>query len=393
MKAASVDIQVSPIFEWTNNCNKPVIVHQGGTSSGKTYNILINLFCRATTDPNLVITVTGQDIPALKAGALRDAERIWRSSPAFEQQVVNYNRTDRIFQFANNSIIEFKSYKDSQDAHNGKRDILFVNEAPGVSYDVYQQLALRTSKQIILDFNAAESFWVHEHLIPDKKNAQLFISDHRHNPFCEQSVRDKIEALLDVDKELWRVYGRGQTGKIEGLVFRNYELIERIPEDAEVIGGGLDFGYSSDPTAFVMVYKYGEALVVDEVIYEKGLTNPQIADRLREHGISKQIEIVADSAEPKSIAEINNLGYNLTGAYKGRDSIRNGIDILKRHKLYVTNRSFGIKKELKSYKWRVDRDGKTLNEPVGYLNHSLDALRYVALNKIGEVASFDISWI
>jgi phage terminase large subunit len=379
-----VDIQVSPIYEWNRSCKKPIIIHQGGTSSGKTYNILIDLFCKASEISNLIITVVGQDVPALKAGALRDAEKIWRSSPAFEQQVVNYNKTDRIFLFANGSIMEFKSFKDAQDAHNGKRHYLFINEAPGISYDIYQQLALRTSKQIIIDYNPAEAFWVHENIIPDTKNAQLFISDHRHNPFLDQSVRDKIEALHDKDIDLWKVYARGQTGKIEGLVFRNYEFLDRIPSDAHLVAGGLDWGYSADPTSLLLVYRYGEDkdLIIDELIYEKGLTNPQIVDRLNDFGIDKTTEIIADSSEPKSIAEINSYGYNLQGAYKGKDSIRNGIDILKRQKLYITNRSYGLKKEIKSYKWKVDRDGKSTNEPIGYMNHSIDALRYVALNKL-----------
>lgn len=362
-------------------CDKPVIVNQGGTSSGKTYSILQVLFCKAIQEKDVVITVAGQDIPNLKVGALRDAETIVKSSPAFDQEIESYNKSDRVYKFKNGSVIEFNSYDDEQDAKSGKRDYLFINEANGVPYPIATQLMLRTRKQTFIDYNPTEEFWVHEQLLKDA-DTQLFISDHRHNPFCPESIRQKIEALKDKDVELYKVYGRGLTGKIEGLIFRDWFIVDAVPVDAVFVGSGLDFGYTNDPSSFGNVYKYNNELYVDELFYETGLTNPDICQRLRDNSVHRTQEIIADSSEPKSIQEICNGGFNCIAAVKGPDSVKNGINILKRFKINITKRSMGLKKEIARYKWKIDKDGRALNEPVDFMNHSIDWLRYVALMKL-----------
>lgn len=372
----------SDVFEWNYECIKPIIVNQGGTSSGKTYSILQVLFCRAIEETNIVITVAGQDIPNLKVGAIRDAQGIVDGTPPFREQIESYNKTDRVYKFKNGSVIEFNSYDDEQDAKSGKRDYLFINEANGIRKAIYDQLALRTRKQVFIDYNPNEEFWVHEHLI-NEPTTQLFISDHRHNPFLPQAVHDKIEALKYKDPELFKVYGRGFTGKIEGVIFRDWHIVDDIPKDATFVGAGLDFGFTNDPTAFVAVYKQDGELWIDELIYETGLTNPEICQKLFHRGFDKNCEIVADSAEPKSIREIQSDGFYILPAQKGPDSIRIGINILKRYRLNITKRSTGLRKEIKGYKYKVDKTtGKTLNEPVDFNNHALDALRYLALNKL-----------
>lgn len=371
-------LKTSDVFLWNYECQKPVVVNQGGTSSGKTYSVLQVLFLRASNEPGSVITVVGQDIPNLKVGALRDAANIVESTPAISQVIESYNKSDRIYTFKNGSIIEFNSYDDEQDAKSGKRDYLFINEANGIPYPVYNQLALRTKKQVFIDYNPTEEFWVHENLLKEP-DVQLFISDHRHNPYCPESIRNKIEGLRDKDMELFKVYARGLTGKIEGLIYRDWDIVESVPIDAEWVGSALDFGFSNDPTAFLDVYKYNQELYVDELIYQTGLTNQDICDEFGRLGVSMSKEILADSSEPKSIQEIRNGRYNINPVEKGKDSIRVGINILKRFKINITRRSVGIKKEIKSYKWKVDKLGKMQNEPIDFMNHSLDALRYVAL--------------
>jgi len=328
-----------------------------------------------------IITVVGQDIPNLKAGALRDAMEIYNSSAQFTLMVKSYNKTDRIFEFHNGAIIEFKSYDNAQDAKSGKRDYLFVNEANGINWDVYTELALRTRERIFIDYNPNYNFWVHDNLI-GKPGVQLIISDHRHNPFLTDSFRAKIESLKQADIELWKVYARGLTGKITGLVFDNWHICEDIPKDAKHLGIGLDFGYSNDETACVDVYRQNGELWVDELLYETHLTNPDIAKKLKSAGIKKGTEVIADSAEPKSIEELQRLGWNFKSAKKGPDSIKNSIDILRRYKINVTRRSVNLRKELGRYKWKVDRSGKAVNEPVDAYNHLIDALRYIALNKL-----------
>jgi len=315
------DQQSTILFKQNYNASSHVIVNQGGTSSGKTYAIEQVLFCLACENPTQVITVIGQDIPNLKAGALRDALSIYNSSEQLKMMVKSYNKSDRIFEFHNGTIMEFKSYDNAQDAKSGKRDYLFVNEANGINWDVYTELALRTSKRIFIDYNPNYNFWVHENLV-GKPGVQMIISDHRHNPFVQQTVRDKVEALKAVDIELWKVYARGLTGKIDGLVFTNWHICDDIPADAKRIAAGLDFGFTNDETGCLEVFTQNGELWVDELFYENGLTNTDIAKKLTGAGISKSTEVIADSAEPKSIEELKRLGWNVKGAKKGVDSIK-----------------------------------------------------------------------
>ncbi|MDB5109269.1 MAG: terminase [Mucilaginibacter sp.] len=380
MTTSKHNYEATILFKQNYTSTAHVVINQGGTNSGKTYAIEQVLFCLACETEKQVITVVGQDIPNLKAGALRDALTIYNKSEELQLLVKNYNKTDRIFEFHNGTIIEFKSYDNAQDAKSGKRDYLFVNEANGVEWTIYTELALRTKKRIFLDYNPNTAFWVHDQLM-GKLGVQVIISDHRHNPFLSLETRDKIESLKAVDLELWKVYARGITGKISGLIFNNWYVCEEIPLEAKLIAGGLDFGFTNDETGCIKVYIQNGELWVEELFYETGLTNADIAAKLTDAGLSKNTEIIADSSEPKSIEELKRLGWYITGAKKGADSVKNSIDILKRYKINVTRNSVNLRKELGRYKWKIDRSGKALNDPVDSWNHLIDPLRYVALNK------------
>ena len=375
------DLKSTILFKKNYAATAHIVVNQGGTSSGKTYAILQVLFCLGFKNQKQVITVVSQDIPNLKAGALRDALNIYEGSEPIKAMIKSYNRSDRIFEYHNGTIMEFKSYSDAQDAKSGKRDYLFVNEANGITWDIYFELALRTRERVFIDYNPNSNFWVHEKVI-GQKDTQLIISDHRHNPYTPPALRDKVESLKAQDYELWKVYASGLTGKITGLVFNNWHICEDIPKDAKRIAAGLDFGYTNDETGCIEVFKQNGELWIDELLYETGLTNSDISARLKDAGLSKNTELIADSAEPKSIEELQRLGWNVKGAKKGPDSIQNSIDILKRYRINVTRRSVNLRKELDRYKWKVDRSGKTINEPVDTWNHLIDPLRYIALNKL-----------
>jgi len=375
------DQQASVLFTENYNATAYVVVNQGGSSSGKTYAIMQALFSLAGERPNQVITVVGQDIPNLKAGALRDALKIYNDSKPITACIKSYNKSERIFLFNNDSVIEFKSYTDAQDAKSGKRDYLFLNEANGIDWNIYSELALRTRKRIYIDYNPNTAFWVHDNLL-GREDVQLIISDHRHNPFLDDGTHHRIESLRQTDKERWKVYARGITGKVSGLVLSNWELCDTIPKDARLIALGLDFGFTNDQTGCIEVYRYNGELWLNELIYETGLTNPDISKKFTTLGIRKSTEIIADSAEPKSIEELRRLGWFITGVRKGADSIKNSIDILKRYKLNITLNSVNLREELSRYKWVTDRSGKAINKPVDSNNHLIDPLRYVALNKL-----------
>lgn len=373
--------KAGPLFEANFNSTADTIVNQGGTSSGKTFGIMQAIFAKMGARRRAVCTVVGQDIPNLKAGALRDSLEIFATTPALQALIKSYNKSERIFEYHNGSIIEFKSYSDAQDAKSGKRDLLFINEAQGVSWQIREELSLRTKEQEFIDYNPNAEFWAHENLI-GKPGVEQIISDHRHNPFLLEKQRAKIEGLLAKDAELWKVYARGLTGKIEGLVLPDYHIVEEIPLGYRHLGTGVDYGFTNDPTTAIDLYLGGGELWADEMLYSEGLTNADIDKRLRAIR-ARAWDLIPDSAEPKSNEELRRLGHKVEPAQKGPDSVRAGLDQLKRYKLNVTRRSVNLRKELANYKYKVDRlTGKATNEPVDAFNHCIDALRYVALNRL-----------
>lgn len=355
-------------------------VNQGGTSSGKTYVIMQVLFYYAISEPYSVITVVGQDFPNLKVGAYRDAQTIISKS----EWLANFfrqNKGNHSFTGMNGSIIEFSSFQDAQDAKNGKRDYLFLNEANGISYEIYWQLAIRTRKKVYIDYNPSERFWVHDR-VKGRDGVKMIISDHRDNAFLTAEEHERIEGIED--PELWKVYARGKTGKLTGLIFPTYRIVDKMPERAEVKihGYGLDFGFTNDPTALIEISLAHGELWLNQILYATGMTNPMIAQAMKDEGITRRDYVVADSAEPKSIAEIGSFGLWVVPAVKGADSITVGIDILHRYKMNVTRRSTGLIEELNSYKYKTDKDGKQTNTPVDKWNHAIDAVRYFALRKL-----------
>lgn len=380
-------MKTSVLFEANYKATEPIVVNQGGTSSGKTVCILQVLAIRAIQEPDSIVTVVGQDIPNLKRGALRDFQLYVLNDPIISEQVASYNKSERIYTFKSGSIIEFESYDNEQDARNGKRQYLFVNEAQGISYEIYKQLQLRTTKQSFLDYNPSAEFWVHEKVLtlPDTQR-KLLISDYRHNPFCPESIVRNIEALRGQDFELWKVYGRGMTGKIEGLIYTNWHLCDEIPTDLERVKG-LDFGFNH-PTALldVAVDDKNKCIYVDELVYESGLIPQELIELMT--SVAPTDTIYADAARPDTIEEIYRAGFNI---HKADKSVWDGIQKVKSYKIYITKRSVNVIKEIRSYKWKVDKNGKSLEEPVKFLDDAMDAMRYAVWNYTTK-EEFDYQW-
>ena len=375
--------KILPLFTANYNAKERTVVNQGGTSSGKTYSLMQVLYVLAMSESAQVITIVGQDVPNLKKGAYRDANTIRNNNPILQKWFPDVNEGERLIKCVNGSILEFSSFKDAQDAKSGKRDYLFINEANGISYEIDWQLAMRTRKKVFLDYNPSARFWVHDEVI-GRENVKLIISDHRKNYFLTKEEHDRIEGIED--KELWKVYARGLTGMIEGLVLTNWDICDQLPPEEEwkMSCFGLDFGFTNDPSALERVVLAHGELWIDELIYSTGLTNPDIAVRAKEQGVSSQQQIIADCAEPKSIRELQAAGLWVTPSTKGNDSIVAGLDILKRYRLHVTRRSQGLISNLRAYKWGKDKDGNNTNKPEDKNNHGIDAIRYVGLAKLAE---------
>ena len=385
MMEAGYVFQTLPLFNANLNAEERTVVNQGGTSSGKTYSIMQVLFFLSMQEGSLVTTVVGQDVPNLKKGAYRDAKRILEASPILQGWFPYINEGERVIRCVNGSIVEFSSFKDAQDAKSGKRDYLFINEANGIPYEVYWQLAIRTRRRVFIDYNPTARFWCHDEVI-GRDGVKLIVSDHRKNYMLTEEEHRRIEGIED--PELWKVYARGLTGKIEGLVLTNWDICDTLPprEEWKMSCRGLDFGFSNDPSALEHVVQAHGDLYIDEEIYSTGLTNPEIARRAETEGVTKEDQIIADCAEPKSIAELRSHGLWVTPSPKGNDSIVYGLDILKRYRIHVTRRSIGLLGNLRSYKWDKDRDGNMTSKPEDRNNHGIDAIRYVGLAKLAEKA-------
>ena len=368
---------------------KSIVVQQGGTSSGKTYGILQHLFVAGAENENEVITVVAEHIPNLKVGAYRDAQNIVGESEFLQHYYPIHNKSDRTYTSITGSRIEFKSFQDEYDARSGKRERLFVNEANAVKFGIFEQLALRTTKQVIIDFNPSARFWAHDRYEANE-DAEWVISTYKDNAFLHENIRKKILSYEPTEENIakgtaneyrWQVYGLGQVGRLEGLVFPNWK-VDHMPKEHKWRVFGMDFGFTNDPTTLVEIrYAHGN-LYWKEHIYETGLTNIDISKRLYLMSFDKNELIVADSAEPKSIEELVREGWNVKPAEKGADSINQGIDAIKRYNCYIEPNSRNLIEEFSSYMWDKDRNGAMMNKPKDSFNHGIDAGRYALSRKI-----------
>ena len=357
-------------------------VIQGGTSAGKTFGVLPILIDKAIREPLLEISVVSESIPHLRRGALKDFLKIMMMTNRYRD--IQFNKSTLKYTFANGSYIEFFSVDQPDKLRGARRNILYINECNNVPFEAYNQLAIRTSGDIWLDYNPTNEFWVHRELLNDK-DVDFIVLTYLDNEALPKSIIDEIELARtkasesDYWSNWWKVYGLGQVGRLEGACIPDWREID-LPTDARLLCYGMDFGYSVDPTTLVALYKYNDSYIFDEVIYQKGLLNSEISNLLKTNNVTDLI--YADSAEPKSIAELNSYGHMVLPVSKGRDSIVYGINLINQNKVYVTSRSKNLKKELANYTWMQDKEGNTLNKPIDAYNHAIDATRYALTSQL-----------
>jgi len=360
---------------------KRIKIIQGGTSAGKTYGILPILITKAATYPKTEISVVAETIPHLRRGALKDFLRIMKDTGRYFDE--RFNKSLLRYEFANGSYIEFFSADDSSKLRGARRDVLYINECNNVTFESYNELAIRTKKAIYLDFNPANEFWVHKEL-KDEQDSDFLILTYKDNEALDNSIVQQIEKnRLKAETSAywanwWRVYGLGQIGMLEGVIFSNWKTIDILPKEANLIGIGLDFGYTNDPTAIIEIYNYNGQRIINELKYQTGMLNSDIANALPKH-----VPVYADSSEPKSIEEIKRYGITIKGVTKGKDSINYGIDVMQRNEYLVTSNSTNLIKELRAYCWDTDKQGTRLNKPIDTNNHAIDALRYHEMETLG----------
>lgn len=356
---------------------------KGGTSASKTISILAILIDYAAKNPNKEISVVSESIPHLRRGALKDFLGILKGQNRYND--IQFNKSTLKYNFNNGSYIEFFSTDQPDKLRGARRTDLYINECNNVPFDAYTQLAVRTSGTIWLDYNPSNLFWVDKELI-GKPDTDYITLTYKDNDALPESIVREIEKAKERAKtstywaNWWKVYGLGEQGSLEGVCIPDWKEIDRLPEDARLLGYGMDFGYSVDPTTLIALYKWNDAYIYDEVLYKKGMLNRDISRFLTEQDITEHI--VADSAEPKSIAELQGYGHSVTPVSKGRDSVVYGINLINQNEIYITANSINLKKELQGYIWAKDKEGNTLQKPTGAHPDCIDAARYILTDQL-----------
>jgi len=370
-------IDTTITFDNILNSKSRVIHNVGGTRSSKSYSALQYCIVEAIQKPT-TITIVRKTIPSLKRTILKDFKDILTNLNLWNES--DWNATDRIWSF-DKSIIQFISTDDAEKLRGIKSDILFIDEANEIDEESYFQLSIRTSGKIILCYNPTISPY---HFLRTMQDCERFVTTYKDNPYLDKSIIEGIEALKEKNPKYYKIYGLGEYAANERAIYK-FDIVDDF--EAEFVAFGLDWGYSNDPTAVVAVYKNGNDLYLEEVLYEKGLVMNDIATELNKKDIDKSYEIWCDSSEPRSVEELYRSGFNAKAVKKGPDSIKFGISVLQNYNIHLLKTSQNLINEMYGYQYSVDKHGYTTDVPEGGLEHLLDAARYVALMKLTQKAA------
>ncbi len=368
-------LKTNVVFEHLDESTKKIVAEQGGTRSGKTYNILMWIIFRYTQEhTGETITIVRKTFPSVRSTVMRDFFEILKKYELYSED--NHSKTTSEY-ILNDNLIEFISLDQPVKIRGRKRNLLFINEANELTYEDWQQLVFRTNGRIILDYNPSDEYsWIYEKVIP-REDCDYFVTTYKDNPFLDPTIIEEIERLKETDETYWQIYGLGQRGISKATIFQFQE--SEVPEDAEFLSYGMDFGFN-DPTTFVEVYRKENTLYARELLYRTNMTGYDIAKYLKE--IELKGIIYADSARPEIIEELRRMGIPIRPTKKGSNSVHAGIDVLKRHKLNVIGDNFV--QEMRNYKWVEDKSGKLTNIPQDGNDHLIDAFRYATYNVLSK---------
>ncbi len=360
-----------------DNMDKRIICLYGGSSSSKTISALqyLTMWGFGGQKP-IVITVVGESVPVLKKSVVRDWQRIVMGG-MYERE--RFNKLELTYTFPNGSIMQFIPADDEARFFAMRHDVVLIDEAYNVSKGIFDQIEIRTRQQILLTWNPVSPFWA-THLEDQREDVAVIHATYKDNPYLEPSIIEALESRAKTDPNFYRVFVLGKYGSLEGLIFKEFThwvKCDEMPKEVKRRLYVVDFGFTNDPSAILeLAYSDGE-FWIDEIEYKPGLFNRDIFNTIktRMNG-NPRMEVVADSSEPKSIAEIRQMGMNIIPAVKGPDSVKFGIKTMQGFKMNVTKRSLNTIKELRNYSWIKNRDGEYVGQPVDNWNHSMDAVRY-----------------
>lgn len=372
-----MNLEINSTISYQNQNDSPtrITIHYGGTRSGKTYSLLQWVIVKCLEGKEDVVIVR-KTIPSLKRTIIKDFEDIMNGMGIWNQN--DFNITDRIYEFYTGSTITFISTDNPEKLRGMKSSILWLEEANEVDSESWLQLRLRCTGPIILSLNPTIS---PHHWIRSIEGATQYFTTFRNNPYLEREVINSIKELERTNPKAWRVYGMGEFVTNDKAVF-DFEVCEWAPNDAEVVCLGVDFGYSSDPTAIVTLLRKDRDIWLIENCYERGMVTTEIGNRLKSIVGDTRWEIWADSAEPRLIEELYRMGLNIRPVIKGKDSVNFGIGVLQSYQLHLPKACQNLVNEFYGYEWETDRFGRQLDRPVDFNNHLIDAARYGAMMRL-----------
>jgi len=350
----------------------------GGTSASKTISILFWLIDYAQVKhrrPKL-ITIVSESYPHLQDGAMRDFQNIMKDRGYWDES--RWHGTKHTYTTEAGNEIQFMAFDKYGKAHGPRRDVLYVNECNNLDYKIVDQLITRTRETIWLDWNPSEEFWFYTEMKPNREDIDFLTITYKDNEALDAVSIAEIESHRH-NKMWWRVYGEGQLGEVEGRIYTGWNIIDDIPHEARLERRGLDFGYSHDPCAVVDVYYHNGGYILDEQLYQIGMSNRALASFLQNMA-HPHVLTIADSAEPKSIDELKLYGVSVTPCIKGQGSLNQGIQYVQDQRISVTKRSVNLLKEYRRYMWQTDKNGHLMTTPEGGEDHLLDAVRYAFSN-------------
>lgn len=374
-----MNIKTTVVYEHllkSDEDGKRIVVAQGGSRSGKTYNILIWWITKLLQEEGKTLSIVRKTLPSLKNSVLKDLVEVLELFGMYDPK--KFHKQEGFYELGSNTINWF-SVDEPQKLRGSKRNYLYCNEANELSIEDWNQLIFRTDGKVILDLNPSEiNSWVYE--LEKRDDCYYFVTTYKDNPFISDTIKQELLSLKDKDENLYRVYTEGLRGVPTTLVFNKFNTVEKIPVDTKLIGRGMDFGYN-DPTTLVEVYQRGDELYFKELLYVRGTTFTDVIYKMEQMGFEKTDTIWCDSASPQYIEELKRQRFNTKPVNK--KSILHGLDLMKRHYIFIEKNSTNLLNEFQSYKWKTDRDGNLLDTPEDNHNHLIDAARYVVESVIG----------
>ena len=389
-----IKVKYTVVFEKTHASKKRIIINVGGARSSKSYSVAQLFVLRFLSCQKRTQIVTRKTFPALKATAMHDVLTIMQEWGVYSR--FQHNKTDAVLTNPKNgNIMRFISIEDPTRIRSMQANDMWLEEANEFAYIDYLTLKTRLSSpttdglrnQIFFTLNPSDSYgWINQKLVnsaqdeadSDKNDVEIIYSSYKDNPFLDEDYKKSLEALKEEDDTYYKIFTLGVWAQAGSIIYSNYDIVpsSRFPSgfDEEIIG--LDFGFNNPASALFIGVKDNEAWV-REIVYQSHLTNPDFIELVKQGLEPKYFKSPcrADESEPDRIEEFRRAGFRIEGAPKGKNSLRDGIDFCKRIKLYISDDSINVIKEIRGYKWK-EKEGQILDEPVKFLDHAMDAMRY-----------------